>query len=53
MFPNAYGIHENDGAIYYALNYEKEDSHRFWASLGFSDNGIDEYGSPLMIKRNR
>lgn len=43
---------KNDGAIYYALNYAKEDSHRFWASLGFSDNGIDEYGSPLMIKRN-
>ncbi len=43
---------KNDGAIYYALNYAKEDSHRFWASLGFSDNGTDEYGSPLMIKRN-
>ena len=42
---------KNDGAIYYALNYAKEDSHRFWASLGFSDNGTDEYGSPLMIKR--
>ena len=44
---------KHDGAIYYALNYAKEDSHRFWASLGFSDNGIDEYGSPLMIKRIR
>lgn len=42
---------KNDGAMYYAMNYAKEDSHRFWASLGFSDNGIDEYGLPLMIKR--
>ena len=42
---------KNDGALYYALNYAKEDSRRFWLSLGFVDNGIDEYGSPLMIKR--
>ena len=41
----------NDGALYYALNYAKEDSRRFWASPGFVDNGADEYGSPLMIKR--
>ena len=41
----------NDGAIYYALNYAKEDSRRFWVSIGFIDNGTDEYGSPLMIKR--
>lgn len=43
---------KNDGALYYALNYAKEDSRRFWLSLGFADNGTDEYGSPLMIKRD-
>ena len=42
---------KNDGALYYALNYAKEDSRRFWQSLGFVDNGSDEYGSPLMIKK--
>ena len=42
---------KNDGALYYALNYAKEDSLRFWESLGFIDNGTDEYGSPLMIKK--
>ena len=40
-----------DGAAYYALNWAKEDSHRFWLSNGFTDDGKDEYGSPLMIKR--
>lgn len=43
---------KNDGAMYYALNYAKEDSRRFWLSLGFSDDGTDEYGIPLMIKRD-
>lgn len=40
-----------DGAAYYALNYAKEDSRRFWLSNGFVDGGADEYGSPLMAKR--
>lgn len=40
-----------DGADYYALNYAKEDSRRFWLSNGFVDDGADEYGSPLMVKR--
>ena len=39
-----------DGAAYYALNYSKEDSHRFWLSNGFADDGVDEYGSKLMVK---
>lgn len=43
---------KNDGAKYYALNYAKEDSRRFWLSLGFIDNGVDEYGSPLMKKES-
>lgn len=41
---------KKDGALYYALNYAKEDSRQFWLSLGFVDNGFDEYGSPLMKK---
>ena len=40
-----------DGAAYYEINCEKEDAHRFWLSLGFRDNGVDEYDMPLMIKR--
>ena len=40
-----------DGALYYALNYSKEDSHRFWISNGFVDNGVDEYGCNLMIRK--
>jgi GNAT superfamily N-acetyltransferase len=40
-----------DGAKYYELNSEKEDSVRFWKSLGFTENGEDEYGMPLFVKR--
>lgn len=40
-----------DGALYYALNYCKEESHRFWLSNGFADHGEDEYGVKLMVKR--
>ena len=40
-----------DGAKYYELNSEKEASVRFWKSLGFTENGQDEYGMPLYIKR--
>ena len=40
-----------DGARYYALNSEKEDSIRFWETLGFVENGYDEYHMPLYIKR--
>ena len=40
-----------DGALYYELNSEKEGSVRFWRSLGFSENGADEYGMPLYIRR--
>ena len=40
------------GALYYVLNYAKEDSRRFWLSLGFVDKGMDEYGTPLMIKKD-
>ncbi len=40
-----------DGAKYYELNSQKEDSVRFWRSLGFAENGTDEYGMPLFIKK--
>ena len=40
-----------DGAKYYEINSEKPDSVRFWKSLGFIENGVDEYGMPLFIRR--
>ena len=33
-------------------NRAKEDSRRFWLSLGFVDKGMDEYDTPLMIKKD-
>lgn len=41
-----------EGALWYEINSEKEDSVRFWKSLGFTENGEDEYGMPLFIRRN-
>ena len=41
----------DDGARYYELNSEKEDAVRFWKSLGFTENGKDEYDMPLFVKR--
>ncbi len=40
-----------DGAKYYELNSEKEDSIRFWKSMGFTENGVDEYGMKLFIRK--
>lgn len=40
-----------DGAVYYEINSEKEDSVRFWKSLGFVENGTDEYDMPLFVRR--
>ena len=42
---------KTDGAKYYEINSEKEDSVRFWKSIGFIQNGKDEYDMPLFIKR--
>ncbi len=39
------------GARYYEINSEKEDSVRFWKSIGFIENGRDEYDMPLLILR--
>ncbi len=43
---------KSDGALYYELNSIKEDSIRFWKSLGFVENGKDKYGILLLIKKN-
>jgi len=40
-----------EGAKYYAINCERENAKRFWRDNGFVDNGVDEYGMALMIKR--
>ncbi len=40
-----------EGAVFYELNSTKEDSVRFWRSLGFVENGRDEYDMPLFIRR--
>lgn len=43
---------KRDGALYYALNCDRERAQRFWYDIGFVDNGFDEYNMPLMIKRS-
>ena len=40
-----------DGAVYFEINSVKEDSIRFWKTLGFVENGKDEFGELLFIKR--
>lgn len=40
-----------DGALYFELNSMKENSIRFWKSLGFHEHGRDEYDMLLFIKR--
>jgi len=42
---------KRDGAKYYELNSTREDAVRFWKSIGFAENGKDEYGMPLLVKR--
>lgn len=40
------------GALYYEINCDgREDRIRFWKSNGFVENGIDEFGVELLIKR--
>lgn len=39
-----------NGALYAELNCDGNDyRRRFWRSIGFIENGIDEWGKPLMI----
>ena len=41
---------EENGALYAELNYGGNDRRlRFWKSVGFIENGVDEWGEPLMI----
>ena len=40
-----------DGAVYYEINSTKENSIRFWKSIGFIPNGKDEYDMSLFIKK--
>ena len=41
---------KENGAIYAELNYGSNDRRlRFWKSVGFIENGVDEWGEPLMI----
>ena len=41
---------EENGALYAELNYGGNDRRlRFWKCVGFIENGVDEWGEPLMI----
>lgn len=42
---------KQDGAVYYEINAEKDNAIRFWKSLGFIENGTDEWDMPLFIKK--
>ena len=37
------------GAVYWELNCDGERRVRFWHRLGFIPNGVDEWGTPLML----
>ena len=41
---------KEDGAKYYEINSSKEDSTRFWKSIGFIENGRDEWDMPLLVR---
>ena len=41
---------KENGAKSYELNSTKPDSVRFWKSLGFVENGVDEYDMPLFVR---
>ena len=40
-----------DGAFYYKLDAEKENSIRFWKSLGFEECGMTPEGDILFVRR--
>lgn len=40
---------EENGALYAELNCGSDKRRRFWRSVGFIENGADEWGEPLMI----
>ena len=39
---------KEDGGKYFAINISNHRNHNFWSSIGFDDNGFDEWNSPLM-----
>lgn len=40
------------GAVYFEINCDgREDRMHFWKSIGFQENGVDEYGVKLLIYR--
>lgn len=50
MRRNASGLGKKHGARYAELNYGgKERRRRFWESVGFIENGADQWGEPLML----
>lgn len=40
---------KQNGAFYMELNCGQEQRRRFWQSVGFRENGTDEWGEPLML----
>lgn len=40
-----------DGARYYQLNSCRENAIRFWKALGFTEDGTDEYGEKLFVRK--
>lgn len=39
---------KSDSAKYFKINVSNERNHNFWTSIGFIDDGFDEWGEPLM-----
>lgn len=39
---------QSDGTRYISINVSNNNNHRFWKSLGFEDDGFDEWNKPLM-----
>lgn len=42
---------KKDGAEYCEINSSKDESIRFWKSVGFTENGKDEWDVPVFIKK--
>lgn len=50
MCSSASGLGKKHGARYAELNYGgNERRRRFWESVGFIENGTDQWGEPLML----
>ena len=42
-----------DGARYYELNCDRDHAIRFWKSLGFIENGVDEFDVKLFVRKEQ